>query len=114
CSCRLPGDLADRITSSNFKSITVLDQAKSISCIDLHRKSKPLTGHYCGSTMTKPPHFHVSQDGDFAAALNASLGGWSAAMGLHFVRATADEVIAELQIGDAHRQAYGIVHGGVH
>src|SRR5437016_11803950 len=64
--------------------------------------------------MPKPPHFHASQDGDFAASLNASLGGWSAAMGLHFVRATADEVVAELEIGDAHRQAYGIVHGGVH
>ena len=64
--------------------------------------------------MTKPPHFHASQDGDFAVSLNASLGGWSAAMGLHFVHATADEVVAVLEIGDAHRQAYGIVHGGVH
>lgn len=34
-------------------------------------------------------------------------------MGIHFVRATADEVIAELEIGPQHHQAYGIVHGGV-
>lgn len=35
-------------------------------------------------------------------------------MGIHFVRATSEEVTAELEIGAAHRQAYGIVHGGVH
>lgn len=35
-------------------------------------------------------------------------------MGLHFIRATADEVIAEIEIGPHHRQPYGIVHGGVH
>jgi len=35
-------------------------------------------------------------------------------MGIHFVRATADEVIAELEIAPLHHQAYGIVHGGVH
>lgn len=35
-------------------------------------------------------------------------------MGLHFLRATADEVKAELEIGADHLQAYGIVHGGVH
>ena len=35
-------------------------------------------------------------------------------MGIRFVRATADEVTAELEIGPSHRQPYGIVHGGVH
>jgi uncharacterized protein (TIGR00369 family) len=35
-------------------------------------------------------------------------------MGVHFVRATADEVTAEIEIGPQHRQAYGIVHGGVY
>lgn len=35
-------------------------------------------------------------------------------MGMHFVRATADEVTAEIEIGPRHRQAYGIVHGGVY
>ncbi len=35
-------------------------------------------------------------------------------MGIHFVSATADEVVAELEIGPQHHQAYGIVHGGVY
>src|SRR5262250_872866 len=64
--------------------------------------------------MANRPILTASADGDFAASLNTSLGGWSAAMGLHFVRATADEVVAELQIAPNHKQAYGIVHGGVH
>jgi 1,4-dihydroxy-2-naphthoyl-CoA hydrolase len=56
----------------------------------------------------------ASADGDFSAALNARMDGWNAAMGLRFLRATPDEVIAELEIGARHRQAYGIVHGGVY
>jgi uncharacterized protein (TIGR00369 family) len=55
-----------------------------------------------------------SADGDYSAALNARLDGWNAAMGVRLVRATADEVTAELEIGASHRQAYGIVHGGVY
>jgi len=51
---------------------------------------------------------------DLAAWLNGSLEGWNKAMGLRFVRATADEVVAEIDIGPCHRQPYGIVHGGVH
>ncbi|XXY52258.1 PaaI family thioesterase [Sorangium sp. So ce269] len=52
---------------------------------------------------------------DFAAALNAAgIDGWINAMGLRLVRATRDEVEAELDIGPQHRQAYGVVHGGVH
>ncbi|MGK4003159.1 PaaI family thioesterase [Sorangium sp. So ce1036] len=52
---------------------------------------------------------------DVAAALNAAgLDGWITAMGLRLIRATRDEVEAELTIGPQHRQAYGIVHGGVH
>lgn len=35
-------------------------------------------------------------------------------MGIRFVRATADEVTAELEVGASHLQPYGIVHGGVH
>ena len=35
-------------------------------------------------------------------------------MGLRFVRATPDEVIAELEVAPCHLQAYGIVHGGVY
>jgi 1,4-dihydroxy-2-naphthoyl-CoA hydrolase len=64
--------------------------------------------------MTTRPELSATPDGNFATALNASSNGWSTAMGIRFVRATADEVTAELEIGYAHRQPYGIVHGGVH
>jgi len=61
------------------------------------------------------PALTPAPDGNFAEALNArSSGSWSAAMGIHFLHATADEVVAELIIGPEHRQPYGIVHGGVH
>jgi 1,4-dihydroxy-2-naphthoyl-CoA hydrolase len=64
--------------------------------------------------MPNQPNLSESPDGDFAATLNASLQGWNAAMSIYFVRATADEVVAEMEIGPVHRQPYGIVHGGVH
>lgn len=51
---------------------------------------------------------------DFAQGLNGGLDGWNTAMGLRFLTATADEVVAELEVGPAHLQAYGIVHGGVY
>jgi 1,4-dihydroxy-2-naphthoyl-CoA hydrolase len=54
---------------------------------------------------------------DFAATLNGLHEGrtnWATAMGVAFVRATADEVVAELEIGPQHHQPFGIVHGGVH
>ena len=35
-------------------------------------------------------------------------------MGIHFVHATGDEVVAEMEIAPQHHQPYGIVHGGVH
>jgi 1,4-dihydroxy-2-naphthoyl-CoA hydrolase len=47
-------------------------------------------------------------------ALNAHLAGYDRTMGLRFLSATPDEVIAEYDVGDVHRQPYGIVHGGVH
>jgi 1,4-dihydroxy-2-naphthoyl-CoA hydrolase len=56
----------------------------------------------------------ASPDGNFAASLNARSSGWNAAMGIRFVHATADEVVAELTLGPQHCQPYGIVHGGVH
>jgi uncharacterized protein (TIGR00369 family) len=40
--------------------------------------------------------------------------GWATAMGLRLVRATRDEVIAEVEIQPCHLQAFGIVHGGVY
>lgn len=51
---------------------------------------------------------------DFAAGMNESLTGWNKAMGLYFVRATVDEVVGRIDVGEQHRQPYGIVHGGVH
>lgn len=51
---------------------------------------------------------------DASAVLNDNLGGWNAAMGLRFVRATDHEVVATWTVGDHHKQPYGIVHGGVH
>jgi 1,4-dihydroxy-2-naphthoyl-CoA hydrolase len=60
------------------------------------------------------PQLQPSADGDFSAALNSRNDGWNRAMGLRFVRATGDEVIAELDIAACHLQAYGIVHGGVY
>jgi uncharacterized protein (TIGR00369 family) len=35
-------------------------------------------------------------------------------MGIRFVTATADEVVAELVVERKHQQAFGIVHGGVY
>lgn len=49
-----------------------------------------------------------------AQVLNERLDGWCAAMSLRFIRASRDEVVAELVVGPQHHQAYGIVHGGVH
>ena len=52
---------------------------------------------------------------DTARILNERVvDGWTAAMGVRFIRATPDEVVATLDIGPSHRQPYGIVHGGVH
>jgi uncharacterized protein (TIGR00369 family) len=41
-------------------------------------------------------------------------GGYNTAMGLTFVSATGDEVVAEFEVGNQHLQPYGIVHGGVY
>lgn len=51
---------------------------------------------------------------DFADAANQNADGWMRANGLRFVRATRDEVIAELEVAPHHLQALGLVHGGVH
>jgi uncharacterized protein (TIGR00369 family) len=56
----------------------------------------------------------ASQERDLSATLNATLHGWNAAMGMRFIKATGDEVVAEIDVAAHHRQPYGIVHGGVH
>jgi 1,4-dihydroxy-2-naphthoyl-CoA hydrolase len=56
---------------------------------------------------------HTSQD--FAQLINDSTTtDWRAQNGLMLVRATRDEVIAEMEVKPQHLQPYGIVHGGVH
>jgi feruloyl-CoA synthase len=51
---------------------------------------------------------------DLSAMMNASIGGWNAAMGLRFLVATASECVAVVDIDERHLQPYGIVHGGVY
>jgi uncharacterized protein (TIGR00369 family) len=51
---------------------------------------------------------------DFTERINEMPEGWLQAMGVTIVRATQDEVRAELTVGPEHLQSYGIVHGGVH
>ena len=51
---------------------------------------------------------------ELAATFNANKDGYNSAMALHFVRVSADEVVAEIEVAPQHLQAYGIVHGGVY
>jgi uncharacterized protein (TIGR00369 family) len=51
---------------------------------------------------------------DFVTMINAAPEGWVKEVGLHFLEATADRVVAEFTVGEKHWQGYGIVHGGVH
>ena len=47
-------------------------------------------------------------------ALNATRAGFNEMLGLTFVSATLDEIVAEVEIGPQHAQPYGVVHGGVY
>ncbi|MFH2008669.1 MAG: PaaI family thioesterase [bacterium] len=51
---------------------------------------------------------------DHAELINQHMGGYNRAMGLTFVTATAEELVAELVIEPHHLQPYGLVHGGVY
>ena len=51
---------------------------------------------------------------DFVEMINSAPTGWVKEMGLHFEEATADRVVATIEIGERHHQGYGIVHGGVY
>jgi 1,4-dihydroxy-2-naphthoyl-CoA hydrolase len=64
--------------------------------------------------MTKPSETNEGISQNFASQINGRLGGWAAAMGLHFTHVTGDQVIAEFEVGLEHLQAYGIVPGGVY
>ena len=48
------------------------------------------------------------------AELNEIRGGFNTALGLRFVRADYEEVVAEIELGPEHHQPYGLVHGGVY
>lgn len=49
-----------------------------------------------------------------ADLLNQHRGGFNETMGLTFVTANDQEVVAELEVTPDHTQPYGIVHGGVY
>lgn len=46
---------------------------------------------------------------DFASAFNKSPDGWAKAVGLTYVSATADKVVAELEVSERHRKTDGTV-----
>ncbi len=46
--------------------------------------------------------------------INSAPSGWVHEIGLHFVEATPERVVATLTITEKHHQGYGIVHGGVY
>lgn len=51
---------------------------------------------------------------DHSKQANELKGGFNTTIGLNFVRATSEEVIAEVMIGPHHLQPYGLVHGGLY
>ena len=51
---------------------------------------------------------------DYASALNKSPDGWAEAMGLKYLRATADEAVAELEVSERHRKADGTVDEAIY
>ncbi len=57
----------------------------------------------------RPPLPH-----DLLETLNRMRGGFNETLGLRFVTATHDEVVAELEVKPELLQPYGLVHGGVH
>jgi len=56
----------------------------------------------------------MSDDRDFADMLNGLREGLNETLGMTFVRATTEEVVARIEIGPEHLQPYGLVHGGVY
>lgn len=51
---------------------------------------------------------------ELAALLTQASGGFDAHIGLQFIWASPDRVVAKLTPGDEHTQPYGLVHGGVY
>lgn len=63
--------------------------------------------------MSQPPRL-PPLPANVVELINHRRGGFNEQLGLTFVAATYDEVIAELEIRDHHLQPYGLVHGGVY
>ncbi len=62
-----------------------------------------------------PPDAPAPPDGNYADMINQMESrSFSGFLGLHFLRATATLVEAELVIREVHHQPYGVVHGGVY
>lgn len=51
---------------------------------------------------------------DILEIVNSRISGFNETLGLRFTQASPDEFVAELTVGDHHRQPYGLVHGGVY
>ncbi|HEY8515119.1 MAG TPA: PaaI family thioesterase [Candidatus Binatia bacterium] len=54
------------------------------------------------------------QSSETTATLPSFHMGFDSAMGFRILHADRDRVEVEYEVGDQHRQPYGIVHGGVH
>jgi 1,4-dihydroxy-2-naphthoyl-CoA hydrolase len=52
--------------------------------------------------------------GEFVEMINSAPTGWVKEMGLNFIEATPERVVATIDITERHHQGYGIVHGGVY
>lgn len=51
---------------------------------------------------------------DHAELFNQNLGGFNRLIGLRFVKATPDEIVATVPVRPELHQPYGLVHGGVY
>jgi uncharacterized protein (TIGR00369 family) len=51
---------------------------------------------------------------DFAHRFNSRLGGLNELIGLRFVKATKDELVATVEVTPSLHQPYGLVHGGLY
>lgn len=51
---------------------------------------------------------------DLVEIVNSASSGWVKETGMVLVEATAERVVATLELTEKHHQGYGIVHGGVY
>lgn len=64
--------------------------------------------------MTEPSKGPEPTGAELLALLDGLPDGWREAMGVRFVQASRDELVAELTIDARHLQPLGVVHGGVY